>query len=239
MMKLPVAAALCAGILSSAAASAGECKPVDARKLSPEARVGLKGWIYDPVITKPFEAAVEWPKADIYEQVGPDAYSKTGKLARLEYGQPVEILQWQRVDGSLGRYKVKLPDGSTRFLHAQAVHLFEFWNCPATTLIENRPSGESAVGPVRYMHSVWVRISNTKAVATDDSRKWVPEEKLASYAFAICDDYQPDSKRFRSWQEPLRCSRFRSDVRGGTSFHIEPSAVEPLSPTSMKILFAS
>jgi hypothetical protein len=237
MMKL-VAAALTIAALSTSS-FADECKPVDALKLSAEERVGMKAWIFEAVGTKPFDVTSEWPKADIYEQVGPDTYTKTGKVPRLEYGQEVEILQWQKVDGSLGRYKVKLPDGSTRFLHAQAVHLFEFWKCPATTLIEKRRIDPMRPQETKYMHSAWVRISNPKAVATNDSRKWIPEETLASYAFAICDDYQPEAKKHRPWEEPLRCMGFKPGVRGGTSFYIEPSAVETISPTSMKILFAS
>jgi hypothetical protein len=237
-MKSLLAAALLAAAVSTVA-HAGECRPFDGAKTPPAQRAGMTAWIFDPVNTKPFAAPAEWPKADLFTAVGPGNFASDSKLGRLDYGQQVEIVEWQQGNFFDGIYKVKLPDGTSRFVKSQAVQFFEFWNCPAATLLEKRPSGISGVGDVQTLRSTWVRISNPKATAVDDRRQWVPEEKLAGYAFAICDYYEPNIKKFYSWQEPLRCMGFSPDHHGGKSFYIEPSAVETISPTSMKILFAS
>jgi hypothetical protein len=238
-MKSLLAAAFLAATMSTVA-HAGECKPVDKTKIAPSQAAGMKAWIYDPVNTRIFSSPSEWPKADLYVAVGPGNFALDSKLGRLDYGQQVEIVEWQQANtASGGVYKVKLPDGTFRFVTGQSVQFFEFWNCPAATLLEKHPSGISGVGDVQALRSTWGRISNPKATAVDDRRQWVPEEKLAGYAFVICDYYEPNIKRFYSWQEPLRCMGFSPDHRGGMSFYIEPSAVETISPTSMKILFAS
>lgn len=237
-MKSLLAAAVLA-VTMSTVAHAGECRPVDRTKIVPAQAAGMKAWIYDPVNTRAFSSPSEWPKADLYVAVGPGNFALDSKLGRLDYGQPVEIVEWQQANFGSGIYKVKMPDGTFRFVNGQAVQFFEFWSCSAATLLEKHPSGMSGVADVKHVHSAWVRISNTKVTAVDDKRQWVPEEKLAGYAFAICDVYDPNIKKFYSWQEPLRCMGFSPDHHGGKSFYIEPSAVETISPTSMKILFAS
>lgn len=238
MMKSLLAAAFLAATMSTVA-HAGECRPFDGAKTPPAQRVGMKAWIFDPVNTRPLAPPAEWPKADLFTAVGPGNFASDSKLGRLDYGQQVEIVEWQQGNFFDGIYKVKLPDGTSRFVKSQAVQFFEFWNCPAATLLEKRPSGMSGVADVKHLYSVWVRISDTTAVAVDDGRRWIPQETLAGIAFAICNDYQPNIKKFEPWREALQCQGFTPGTRGGKTFYIGPAAVETISPTSMKILFAS
>jgi hypothetical protein len=237
-MKSLLAAALVAAAISNAA-HAGECRPVDKTKIVPTQTAGMKAWIYDPVNTRVFSAPSEWPKADLYVAVGPGNFALDSKLGRLDYGQQVEIVEWQQANFSSGIYKVKLPDGTFRFVTGQSIQFFEFWDCPIETLLEKRPSGIPGMADVSHLYSVWVRVSDTKAVAVDDGRRWVPHETLAGMAFAICNAYQPNIKKFEPWREALQCQGFTPGTRGGKSFYIGPAAVETISPTSMKILFAS
>ena len=228
-----------AGAFTDAAWADEGCKPVDGNALPAEARIGRKAWIFDTVNTHAFEPPAEWTKADAYELIGPGNWVKSAKLPRLEYGQPVEIVEWRQVGAGLGQYQVRLPDGAERAVHAQTVHLFEFWRCPPSTLLEKRLPNGPTKPAAQYMPSAWVRIANPKATAVDGARRWIPEERLAKIGFAICNNYEPNIKRFRYWEEPLTCQGFTPGEHGALSFTIYPSAVETISPTSMKILFSS
>jgi hypothetical protein len=232
-----LAATLAVGLLPVRADET--CKAPELKASEPASNVGRKAWIFDPIKFDMFMPVSEWPKADILEQIGPVTWVTNSKLGRLGYGQEVEILEWQQGNYMAGVYKVRLPDGGTAFVMAKTVQFFEFWKCPVETLLEKRPSGVPGVGDVNHLYSAWVRISDPSATAVDDSRRWVPKETLAGYAFAICNGYQPNIKKFRPWEEPLQCQGYAPGVRGGKSFSIGPAAVEPISPTSMKILFAS
>lgn len=239
-MPRPVLSALAVVLALSGAARAEDgCRPVDGNALPAEARAGRQAWIFDTVNTHAFEPPAEWTKADAYEQIGPGNWVKSAKLPRLEYGQPVEIVEWRDIGVGLGHYRVRLPDGNERTVHAQAVHLFEFWRCAPAVLLEKRLPNGPTKPTARYMPSAWVRISNPKATAVDGARRWVPEDRLAKIAYAICNDFEPNVKRFRSWEEPLSCQGFTPSERGALSFTIDPSAVETISPTSMRILFSS
>ncbi len=244
-MRISFAAVLCAGILSSAAASAGECRPVDTFADDPSSLPGRKAWIWENAVGRMYQGAKSLGAAVAWKQVGPDRWVRDEENL-VGYGEPVELVKFDPYppgSGSAGRMTVRRQDGREAVVTAEAVKLYEFWNCSVRQLLEDRRvpvKGDKfgGVQDVKWADSVWVRLVD-KTVPVERYGSWMKPDDVAKIELALCKSIAGPHRRPPPNEYDLNACVPVSRQGVGAAFSIDPKAVELVSPTSMKILLGS
>jgi hypothetical protein len=221
------------------------CRPVDTFADDPSTLPGRTGWIWEDAVGRMYQGAKGLGAAISWKQIGPDRWVRDEENL-VGYGEPVEIVKFDAYPpgtGSAGRMTVRRQDGREAVVTAEAVKLYEFWNCSVRQLLEDRrvPVKGDKFGRMqdaKWADSVWVRLVD-KTVPVESDGTWRKPEDVAKIDLALCKQIVGPYRKPNPGEYDLsRCVPVSR--RGwGTSFSVDPKAVELVSPTSMKILLGS
>lgn len=219
------------------------CRPVDTFADDPSSLPGRKGWIWEDVVGRMNKDAKGLGSATTYKQIGPARWVVDYENL-VDYGEPVEIVKFEPVDGgSGGRMTVRRQDGREAVVSAPAVKLYEFWKCSVRQLLEDRRVPEKgnrygAMQDAKWADSVWVRLVD-KTVPVERSGSWIKPEDVAKIDLALCKQIVGPYRKPNPGEYDLSVCVPVSRRGWGAGFSVDPRGVELVSPTSMRILLGS
>jgi hypothetical protein len=221
------------------------CRPIDTFADDPSTLPGRKGWIWEDAVGRMYQGAKGLGAAISWKQIGPDRWVRDEENL-VGYGEPVEIEKFDAYppgSGSAGRMTVRRQDGRETVVTAEAVKLYEFWNCSVRQLLEDRrvPVKGDKFGRMqdaKWADSVWVRLVD-KTVPVERNGSWMKPEDVAQIDLASCKQIVGPYRKSNPGEYDLSHCVPVTRRGWGTAFSVDPKAVELVSPTSMKILLGS